>query len=181
MKIVVIGPDPQVAEAVGLSMRIRWPDSIPFVAVTAEEGFRALVQAQAHVVILQADLPNMSMAKVLQRLKAITNAPVLVLGKGGEAEVVTALETGADDYIRLPIDLIELMARVWAILRRTADTNFDGERPILSGDLLINPLTFQVYLGNRELDTLPDMCSINHPAGKGRHYFAIVCDAQARE
>ena len=64
MKVVVIGPDLQVAESVGLSMRIRWPDTIPLVAVTAEEGFQALEQAQAHVVILQADLPNMSMAKV---------------------------------------------------------------------------------------------------------------------
>ena len=153
MKPVFIGPNPEIAQRIGLSISLRWPASIPQVATTTQEGLLLLERADADVIILQSDLPDESLAKALQKIRACTNIPLLVLGQqGNEAEVVTALEMGADDYVRLPFDLTELMARVWALLRRvTTNRHNEGEIPFRSGELFINPSTYEVFLGNKKV------------------------------
>ena len=117
MKVVFIGADPQVAEMVGLSIRLRWPGVTPLVATTTSEGLEIVEQASPDVVLLQVGLPDMSLSKALQQLRGFSNVPLLVLGQqGSEAELVTALEMGADDYVRLPFDMSEMMARVGSLL-----------------------------------------------------------------
>ena len=153
MKVVFIGPDPQIVEMVGLSLSLRWPTTSPLVATSFEEGVELLERTEADVIILQSDLPDISLAKALPKIRSFSNAPALVLGRqGNETEVITALDMGADDYVRLPFDLTELMARVWALLRRaTANDYQEGESPIRSGELFINPSTYEVFLGNKEV------------------------------
>ena len=153
MKVVFIDADPQVAEMVGLSIRLRWPGVTPVVATTTSEGLEIVEQASPDVVLLQAGLPDMSLSKALQQLRGFSNVPLLVLGQqGSEAEVVTALEMGADDYVRLPCELTEMMARVWALLRRVAGKTYhEGERPVRSGELFINPATYEVFLGSQQV------------------------------
>jgi DNA-binding response OmpR family regulator len=76
-----------------------------------------------------------------------------VLGyQGDEMEVITALEAGADDYVRLPCDLTEIMTRVWALLRR-ADfrPTHQHESPLHSGRLLINPSTYEAFFNGERL------------------------------
>ena len=153
MKVVFIGPDPQIVEMVGLSLSLRWPATSPLVATSFEEGVELLERTEADVVILQSDLPDESLAKALLKIRSFSNAPALVLGRqGNETELITALEMGADDYVRLPFDLTALVARVWALLRRaTANDYQEGESPIRSGELFINPSTYEVFLGNKEV------------------------------
>ena len=153
MKVVFIGADPQVAEMVGLSIRLRWPGVTPLVATTTLEGLEIVEQASPDVVLLQVGLPDMSLSKALQQLRGFSNVPLLVLGQqGSEAEVVTALEMGADDYVRLPCELTEMMARVWALLRRVAGKTYhEGERLVRSGELFINPATYEVFLGSQQV------------------------------
>ncbi len=60
--------------------------------------------------------------------------------------------SGADDYVRLPCDLTELTARVWALLRRSGATvAHEAESPLLSGRLLVNPATYEAFLGPERL------------------------------
>jgi DNA-binding response OmpR family regulator len=62
-------------------------------------------------------------------------------------EVVTSLELGADDYVRLPCDLTEIMVRIWALLRRAgARPAHESEGPLSSGRLFINPATYEMFL-----------------------------------
>ncbi len=79
MKVVFIGADPQVAEMVGLSIRLRWPGVTPLVATTTSEGLEIVEQASPDVVLLQVGLPDMSLSKALQQLRGFSNVPQLVL------------------------------------------------------------------------------------------------------
>ena len=113
MKAVFIGADAQTAEMAGLSLRLRWPDSTPLIANDADKGLELVEQESPDVVLLHPSFTDMSLSESIRELRRFSNVPLLVLGlSGGEMEVVTALETGADEYVSLPCDLTELMARV---------------------------------------------------------------------
>ena len=153
MKVVFIGADPQTAEMAGLSLRLRWPDTAPVVATTAAAGMELVEQVSPEVVLLHPTFSDMSLAEAVQGLRRFSNVPLLVLShQGSETEVVTALELGADDYVRLPCDLTEMMARVWALLRRIgAIARQEEEKPLRSGQLLVNPITYEVFLGDQRV------------------------------
>ena len=115
MKVIFIGADTQTAEIAGLSLRLRWPDAVPQVASTALAGLELVERESPDVVLLHPTFSDMSLAEAVQELRRFSNVPLLVLGhQGSETEIVTALEMGADDYVRLPCDMTEMMARVWA-------------------------------------------------------------------
>lgn len=153
MKAVFIGSDTRVAEVATLSVRLRWPDAIVTVATTAAAGLEAVEQASPEVVLLHPDFSDLSLSQSIQKLRRFSHAPLLVIGhQGDEMEVITALETGADDYVRLPCDPAEIMTRVWALLRRVAlRPSQEREGPLHSGRLLINPATYEVFLDNHRL------------------------------
>ena len=132
---------------------MRWPDATPLVATTALAGMELVEKESPDVVILHPTFSDMSLAEAIQELRRFSNVPLLVLGhQGSETEIVTALELGADDYVRLPCDMTEMMARVWALLRRVgAIARQEEERPLRSGDLLVNPTTYEVFLGDRRV------------------------------
>ncbi len=105
------------------------------------------------MVILQADLPDVPLTKAIGAIRGFSNVPMLVLSQlKGETELVMALESGADDYVRLPFELTELMARVWALLRLATANSYDGGTSMIrSGDLLMNPATYEVFLGKQQV------------------------------
>ena len=70
-------------------------------------------------------------------------------------EVVTALELGADEYVRLPCHLAELMIRIWALLRRSYRGDFNVEPSITIGDLTINPQAYEAFLRERRIELIP--------------------------
>ena len=153
MKAVFIGTDSKTAEMAGLSLRLRWPDAPPMTATQALPGLEAVELESPDVVILHPSFSDMSLSECIRELRRFSNVPLLVLGhEGGEMEVVTALEAGADEYVPLPCDMTELMARVWALLRRVGFVaRNDQDRPIRCGQLLVDPMTYQVFLEDRRI------------------------------
>lgn len=164
MKVVFIGADPKVSEMAELSLRLCWPDTTPIVATTATAGMELIEHSSPDVVLLHPSFSDMSLSEAIRDLRRFSNTPLMVLGHvGGDMEVVTALQQGADDYIRLPCELTELMARVWAILRRAGFiTRQEGEKPVRSGELLVNPTTYQVFLGNQRVVLTPTEFKLLH-------------------
>ena len=153
MNVVFIGADPQTADMARLSLRLRWPDAAPLVATTASDGLEWVERETPDVVLLHPSFSDMSLEEAIQELRQFSNVPLMVLGhQGGETQIATALQLGADDYLRLPCDMTEMMARVWALLRRAgAMVRQEEERPLRSGDLLVNPTTYEVFLGDRRV------------------------------
>jgi len=95
-----------------------------FRALTAGDGAAGLAQARRHkpnLVILDLMLPEMDGWEVCRRLRQTSDVPVIMLtARGEEIDRVSGLTLGADDYVVKPFSPRELMARVKAILRRTA-------------------------------------------------------------
>ena len=107
-------------------------------AATAEEGIEVADAERPDLVFLDIWLPGMDGLEILRRLRAsLTTAdvPVIMLtARTAEMDRVAGLESGADDYVVKPFGLMELQARIKAVLRRT-----QRESPVLRcGDLEIN-------------------------------------------
>jgi two-component system alkaline phosphatase synthesis response regulator PhoP len=90
-------------------------------AADGKQGYDQAIKQQPDLIILDLMLPVMSGMDVCQKLRdGGNNVPIIMLTARGEnTEKIAGLRTGADDYITKPFDLMELMARVEAIFRRT--------------------------------------------------------------
>ena len=119
MRAAFVGSDARIADLVTLVIHLRWPEVTPTVATSAAEALDMISRESLDVVLLHPDLADRALAELIRDIRKLANVPLLVLSdQGDEAEVVTALEAGADDYVRLPCDLTEIMIRIWALVRR---------------------------------------------------------------
>ena len=101
---------------------------------TAPDGETGLEEARSfnpHLVILDLMLPDVDGFEVLERLRDSGNGvPVLILSaRGEEVDKVRGFQGGADDYVTKPFSLMELMARVTAMLRRSSSRPQDASSP----------------------------------------------------
>src|SRR3954453_21197044 len=90
-------------------------------APTGEDGLRALYDGRPDVVILDIGLPGLDAWQALERIRQLTDVPVVMLSAHDEElEKVRALRAGADDYVTKPFGPQELLARLQAHLRRAS-------------------------------------------------------------
>src|SRR5919197_1895771 len=120
---------------------------------SAADGVEALAVAEEFVpdlVILDLGLPKLDGAEVLRRLRAESDAPILVLTARAELDDrVEGLDSGADDYLVKPFERRELLARMRALLRRRPPR---GSASLAVGDLRLNPDTREVHRGERVIE-----------------------------
>lgn len=170
MKVVYIGVDCRVAERATLAIHLRWPDVTPSFATTAAAGLEMIEAELPDVVFMCPDFTDMTLANAIQELRRFSTVPLLILGsRWDEMELVTSLELGADDYVRLPCDLTEIMVRVWNLLRRAGfRPSPDSNAPLSSGRLSISPSTYQAFLSGRRLDLTSTEFRLLHLLVKNR-------------
>lgn len=127
---------------------------------SAGDGDAALDKAatlRPDLVILDLMLPKMDGWEVCRRLRAMpetASTPVIMLtARRDERDVLEGLEIGADDYIKKPFSLAELVARVRALLRRTAGK--EAARTIEDGDLRIDLDDEMTFIRNETVDLSP--------------------------
>lgn len=121
-------------------------------AATGEEGYDVAVDFSPDLIILDMALPGMSGLEVCQALRTWTDTPILILSVlGGDADKIAALDLGADDYITKPFSTGELLARVRALLRRSAQ-HVKPEPVIQIGDLIIDIPRRIVRRKDKEID-----------------------------
>lgn len=128
--------------------------------VCAETGEKAIQLAAAEppdLIILDLMLPGvdgLDVARVLKRNTDTSSVPIIMLtAKGEEADVVTGLEIGADDYVAKPFSPRILLARIKAVIRRlSADETEDETGVINIGDLSIHPGRHQVVADGSAVD-----------------------------
>lgn len=128
-------------------------------SITASHGMEALSKIRTNnvdLVILDINMPTMDGYEVLQRLREMSNTvPVIVLtARLDREDTKQAFELGADDFVRKPFGIEELILRVQAILRRTtASTNEDGR--LKCGALLMDIDQHLVTAGGEIFDLSP--------------------------
>ena len=125
----------------GLQTNLEFEGHQAEIAADGESGLRRARSGEHDIVVLDLMLPELDGFRVLETLRREGNPiPVLVLtARGDEADKVRGLEGGADDYVTKPFALRELLARVAALLRRSAARAADGSSaptaPIRFGDV----------------------------------------------
>ena len=114
-------------------------------------GLEAAVEISPDVVLLDLGLPDIDGLQVLAMLRAVSDVPVIIItARDDDADVVKALDGGADDYVVKPFGVEQVDARLRAVLRRSASTVVEG--PLVVGGLAIDALTRQVSLDGDSVD-----------------------------
>jgi len=102
-------------------------------AASGRAGLRAFHETRPDVVVLDIGLPDLDGWQVLERIRDLSDVPVLLLtARSLEAEKVRGLQAGADDYVTKPFGRQELPARVHALLRRRSARDVE-DAPVLDG------------------------------------------------
>src|SRR5579862_5051472 len=133
--VLVIDDDLSVRDTIGVML-----EQEGFRAVLADDGLAGLRQAMAlkpGLILLDLCMPGLNGADVCKQLRATgMRTPMIVLSAvGGETEKVRLLEIGADDYLVKPFGARELLARIRAVLRRSAA---DESRLLEFGDVRVD-------------------------------------------
>ncbi len=151
MRILVVDDDAAVRESLGRALRLEGYD-----VELAGDGAEALERLEANgddpdLVVLDVLMPNIDGLEVCRRLRRTgSHLPVLMLTARDEvADRVAGLDAGADDYVVKPFALAELLARVRALLRRSADEAVDVLR---FADLELDPATREVRRGGDPIE-----------------------------
>jgi two-component system, OmpR family, response regulator ResD len=149
--VLVVDDEPTIGEIVS-----RYLTRAGYEARVATDGLSALETAAGwdpDLVVLDLMLPGVDGLEVLRRLRSGGKRSIgiiLLTARGEAADRVTGLRLGADDYIAKPFAPAELVARVDAVLRRV-DTVPDREPALVFGDLRIDPVAREVFVGARSV------------------------------
>ena len=150
MRVLVVDDEPAVRAAVTRALTLDG-----YEVVAAEDGpaaLGAIQREQPELVVLDILMPELDGVAVCRRLRSDGDrTPILMLtARDAVADRVAGLDAGADDYLVKPFALEELLARVRALLRRTADGEPRRRPPLRRPSL--DPATREVRRGDREVE-----------------------------
>ena len=147
-RVLVVEDDVEIADVLRRTLRQEGHE-----VRSAADGVAALEVAEDFVpdlVILDLGLPKLDGVEVCRRLRAESDAPILILTARTQTDDrVEGLDSGADDYLVKPFERQELLARMRALMRRRPPR---GTASLAVGDLRLNPDTRDVYRGDRQIE-----------------------------
>lgn len=121
-------------------------------AIEGEEGLNKVREGKYDLVILDVMLPKMNGIEVCRLIREDSNIPVIMLtAKGDDESKILGLEVGADDYISKPFNILELKARIRAILRRVKPKNMTSSSIIDFDHFSVNTFGRKVMFDDREV------------------------------
>jgi two-component system KDP operon response regulator KdpE len=148
-RVLVVDDENEIRRALGRALAARG-----YVVEMAADGGEAVAQAEdfrPDVVVLDLNLPTLDGLEVCRRIRRSSAVPILVLSvREDEADKVSALDLGADDYLTKPFGIDELLARIRALLRR-ADGKPGADRRYRLGDIEMDLHKRLVTKGGREV------------------------------
>lgn len=151
-RILVVEDDPHIR--LGLEEVLGGDGFEVFACPRGDQALEAVARHQPALIVLDVMLPGLSGFDICKQLRAKKCAtPILMLtAKGQELDKVVGLDLGADDYVTKPFGVRELLARIHALLRRTAPGEAtqpvpDGSAPFTIGAATIDPKSYQVRRG----------------------------------
>ena len=149
MKVLIVEDDKRIASLVkrGLEDEGFTVD----VALDGTDGLWLATEGTYDVIVLDIMLPGRNGYQICADLREAGNwTPIIMLtAKSGDLDEAEALDTGADDYLTKPFSFAVLVARIRALLRRTAGRD---PAPVATGDLRIDPAQRRVWRGEAEIE-----------------------------
>jgi len=126
-------------------------------AETGQQALRLAAQQPPDLVILDLGLPDIDGQEVLRKLREWLQAPIIVLSaRDQEKQKVTALDSGADDYLTKPFSTAELLARMRVALRHSARSGGEGDSASFTvGELRVDLAARRVFVKEKEIHLTP--------------------------
>jgi two-component system OmpR family response regulator len=149
-RILVVDDEPSIVDAVATALRYEGYDVAE--ASTGREALDEATRQEPDLIVLDWMLPDIEGIEVGRRLRArgFKSAVLFLTAKDGTEHKVEALRAGGDDYVTKPFSLAEIVARIQAILRRTA-----GSLPgdvLRFGDLTLDEARHEVFRGETKIE-----------------------------
>lgn len=154
MKRVLVVDDEKLIVK-GIKFSLEQDDMQVDCAYDGEEALNLARQTEYDMVLLDVMLPKLTGFDVCQQIREFSNMPIIMLtAKGEDMDKILGLEYGADDYITKPFNILEVKARIKAIMRRNSKKPEVSEpvRKKISGDLSIDCDSRRVYIAGREVN-----------------------------
>ena len=153
-RVLVVDDEKNIVKGITFSLK---QDGLEVdAAYDGEEALSLLREREYDIVLLDIMLPKLSGFEVCQQLREFSDVPVIMLtAKGDDMDKILGLEYGADDYITKPFNILEVKARIKAIMRRTSKGRSIPEqkvRAIEHGDLRLDLDARRAYISDREIN-----------------------------
>ena len=154
-KILIVDDDENICELLRLYL-----EKDGFETVVANDGEQALRCERIHnpdLILLDIMMPLLDGWQVCREIRKNSNVPIIMLTAKSETfDKVLGLELGADDYITKPFESKEVVARIKAVLRRTAESEkTDGVKEVRYDKLRINITNYELEVNGESIDTPP--------------------------
>ncbi len=151
-RVLVVDDEPAIRRFLRVSLEAH--RYTVYEASSGEEALQAVQSNRPDVIILDLGLPDMEGTEVTRRLRNWTPIPIIILSvREQEADKISALDAGADDYLTKPFGVGELLARLRVALRRVASGS--GDSVFITGDLMVDPTHRLVRMGKTALQLTP--------------------------
>ncbi len=170
-KILVVDDDLNICELLRLYL-----EKEEYTVVIANDGASAVSTFNAEspaLVLLDIMLPKLDGWQVCREIRKFSEVPIIMLTAKGEVfDRVLGLELGADDYVVKPFDAKEVVARIKAVLRRSASSMADEVKEVHYDKLSINLTNYELRVNGVQVDTPPkEMELIFHLAKNPNRVF----------
>jgi DNA-binding response OmpR family regulator len=153
-QVLVIEDDSGVRQLIATVLRRHSLDTV--LAGTGRAGLSHIYEQRPSVVVLDVGLPDLDGWQVLERIRDVSDVPVLMLtGRAEEPDKVRGLRGGADDYLTKPFGLEEFIARIEALLRRGAQGGTDPPDTFVDGDFCVDFTRRLVTVADKAVTVTP--------------------------
>ena len=170
-KILIVDDDVNIAELISLYLTKECFDT-----KMVHDGESALKEFETYapnLILLDLMLPGIDGYQVCREIRKTNNIPIIMLSAKGETfDKVLGLELGADDYVVKPFDAKEVVARVKAVLRRSAGAPAADIKQVEYDKLKINLTNYELWVDGKRIDTPPkELELIYHLASNPNRVF----------
>ena len=152
-KILVVDDEKLIVK--GIRFSLEQDDMEVDCAYDGEEALQYAKNCEYDLVLLDVMLPKMDGFQVCQAIREFSDMPIVMLtAKSEDMDKILGLEYGADDYITKPFNILEVKARIKAIMRRTArkEESAQTAKILVKGNMRIDCESRRVFIGEREIN-----------------------------
>lgn len=149
-RVLIVDDEPILLK--GLKFSLSQEGYAVEVATDGEAAIEKINDGKFDLVILDVMLPKMSGIEVCRKVRETSYVPIIMLtAKGDDESKILGLEAGADDYMAKPFNILELKARIRAILRRVKPKNMTSSSVISFDQFSVNTFGRKVIFPDREI------------------------------
>ena len=150
-RILLVDDEPLLIK--GLKFTLEKDGYETLTAYDGEEALQVFHNNHVDLILLDVMLPKLDGIVVCQRIREVSNVPIIMLtAKGEDMDKILGLEYGADDYMTKPFNILEVKARIKTILRRAAQNTAPEDNKVIKvRDLVVNTVNRSVQLSDKDI------------------------------